>query len=186
MLGQFKKAVLLFVIIALPPLLLNGDQVFAVNSVVINEVELNPSGSDYSGNEVVELYNPTDNSVDVSGWTVSSVAGKTSTVTIQHGTTIPAKGFLVVGAGSQWLDNSNEGVTLADDLGSVVDSVRSLSDDANDDRTWQRSPDVIAPHGCCAGYEANYDKLHDTRSANEGQAVDNEKNKEKVTTADVV
>jgi hypothetical protein len=27
-----------------------------------------------------------------------------------------------------------------------------------------RISDVIAPHGCCAGYEANYDKLHDTRS----------------------
>lgn len=23
--------------------------------------------------------------------------------------------------------------------------------------------DVIAPHGCCAGYEADIDKLHDTR-----------------------
>jgi hypothetical protein len=24
---------------------------------------------------------------------------------------------------------------------------------------------VIAPHGCCNGYEANYDKIHDTRTA---------------------
>ena len=23
---------------------------------------------------------------------------------------------------------------------------------------------VIAPHGCCNGYEPNYDKIHDTRS----------------------
>ncbi len=45
--------------------------------------------------------------------------------------------------------------------------------------------DVIAPHGCCSGYEANYDKLHDTRSPSEGLQVDTEKNKEKVTTADV-
>jgi hypothetical protein len=45
--------------------------------------------------------------------------------------------------------------------------------------------DVIAPHGCCAGYEANYDKLHDTRIPSEGQAVDTEKNKEKITTSDV-
>ena len=41
--------------------------------------------------------------------------------------------------------------------------------------------DVIAPHGCCAGYEANYDKLHDTRP----DAEDPEKNKEKKTTGDV-
>jgi hypothetical protein len=45
--------------------------------------------------------------------------------------------------------------------------------------------DVIAPHGCCAGYEANYDKLHDTRSPSEAQGVDAEKNKNKVTTADI-
>ena len=42
--------------------------------------------------------------------------------------------------------------------------------------------DVIAPHGCCAGYEPNYDKLHDTRP----EAEDPEKNKEKKTTADVI
>ena len=44
---------------------------------------------------------------------------------------------------------------------------------------------VIAPHGCCAGYEPNYDKIHDTRTQQEGKAVDNETNKEKITTADV-
>jgi hypothetical protein len=45
--------------------------------------------------------------------------------------------------------------------------------------------DVIAPHGCCAGYEANYDKLHDTRSPSEAQGANTEKNKDKVTTTDV-
>jgi len=48
--------------------------------------------------------------------------------------------------------------------------------------------DVIAPHGCYAGYEANFDKLHDTRSLSDvgaGASLDTEKNKEKITTADV-
>ena len=26
-----------------------------------------------------------------------------------------------------------------------------------------KNSDVIAPHGCCAGYEANYEKLNYTR-----------------------
>ena len=39
--------------------------------------------------------------------------------------------------------------------------------------------DVIAPHGCCSGYEANIDKLHDTRP----DAEDPDKNREKKTTA---
>ena len=45
---------------------------------------------------------------------------------------------------------------------------------------------VIAPHGCCTAYDANYDKLHDTRTPTADLNVDTEKNKEKVTTADVV
>jgi hypothetical protein len=27
--------------------------------------------------------------------------------------------------------------------------------------------DVIALHGCCAGYETNFDKLYDTRNSTE-------------------
>jgi hypothetical protein len=34
-------------------------------------------------------------------------------------------------------------------------------------------------------YEPNYNKLRDTRSPTEGVAIDTEKNREKVTTADV-
>lgn len=45
--------------------------------------------------------------------------------------------------------------------------------------------DVIAPHGCCTAYEANYAKLHDTRTRAEG-AQEPEKNRERITTADVV
>jgi hypothetical protein len=37
---------------------------------------------------------------------------------------------------------------------------------------------------CCSGYEANYDKLYDTRSPGEAENMDTEKNKEKIT-ADV-
>jgi len=37
--------------------------------------------------------------------------------------------------------------------------------------------DVIAPHGCCSGYEANYDKISDTRN--------DSKRKAKLTTDDV-
>ena len=48
--------------------------------------------------------------------------------------------------------------------------------------------DVIAHHGCCAGYEVNLDKVHDTRSLSDvgaGTTLDTEKNKEKLTTTDV-
>ena len=57
----------------------------ANNRIFINEVELNPAGTD-SGAERVELYNPSGSSVDVNGWTISSTAGRSATVTINEQT----------------------------------------------------------------------------------------------------
>ena len=54
-------------------------------SIVINEVELNPYGNDLHSDvyEWVELYNPTDDDIDLSGWTLSTTHGKTVTVNFQ-------------------------------------------------------------------------------------------------------
>jgi hypothetical protein len=48
-----------------------------------------------------------------------------------------------------------------------------------------KASDVIAPLGCCSGYETNYGKLHDTRNPGESPDTDTERNKDKITTADV-
>jgi hypothetical protein len=56
----------------------------------------------------------------------------------------------------------------------------SVIEDSGPDVSGKVS-DIIAPHRCCAGYEANYNKLHDTRP----NAEDPDKNREKKTTADV-
>jgi competence protein ComEC len=111
------------------------------NEILINEVELNPAGTD-SGAEKVELYNPSGSAIDVNGWTISSTAGRTATVIINEETIIPPKGFLIVGRDSQqWLDNTEEGIELRNDSGILIDYVGPFSDGANDDATWQRSPD---------------------------------------------
>jgi beta-lactamase superfamily II metal-dependent hydrolase len=112
------------------------------NQILINEVELNPAGTD-TGTEKVELYNPSNTGIDISDWTVSSAAGRTATVLINEGTTIPPKGYLIVGRDSQqqWLDNTGEGIDLRNDLGILIDSVGPFSDQDNDESTWQRSPD---------------------------------------------
>jgi hypothetical protein len=49
----------------------------------------------------------------------------------------------------------------------------------------EKVSDVIAPHGCCTAYKANYDKLHDTHTPAEG-VEGPERNRETITTADVV
>ncbi len=110
--------------------------------ILINEVELNPAGVD-SGTEKVELFNPSSSGIDVSGWTLSSTAGRTATVAISEGTIIPSKGYLIVGMDSQqqWLDNLDEGIELRNDIGILIDSVGPFSDTVNDELTWQRSPD---------------------------------------------
>ncbi|MDQ3902614.1 MAG: lamin tail domain-containing protein [Thermoproteota archaeon] len=116
------------------------------NRILVNEVEVNPPGNDSGGEEKVELYNPSNNTTttDISGWTLSSTPGTaTATIVIREGTTIPPKGYLVIQGDSQqqWLDNDGEVVKLMDDSGMLIDSAGPFSDAANDDKTWQRSPD---------------------------------------------
>jgi len=107
--------------------------------VVINEFEQNPQGED-AGNEWVELYNPTANSIDVGGWTLSTTSGVTVTVTIPPATKIPAYGYYIVTYGAQWLDNELESVILRDKGGNEVDRTPALTDTFNDGRSWQRYP----------------------------------------------
>lgn len=135
-------SIIVFAIIAVGS---NPNSDFATNhSILINEIELNPLGNDNSSDveESVELYNPTSKAVDISGWTISSTAGAVVTVTIADGTSISPKAYLVIGRGSQWLDNSNESVVLRTKNGDTVNSVGTFSDDKNDAHSWQRSPDA--------------------------------------------
>jgi beta-lactamase superfamily II metal-dependent hydrolase len=118
----------------------------AVNEMLINEFELNPTGTDSGGAEKVELYNPSSSAIDVSGWTVSSTAGTTAAtvVVINEGTTttILPKGYLIVGRDSQqWLDNTGDVIQLRNASGMLIDSIGPFSDEDNDNATWQRSPD---------------------------------------------
>jgi len=68
--------------------------------VVINEIMYWPSQGDDGYGEWVELYNPNDFEVDVSGWWLKTESGG---YTFPTGTVIPAKGFLVVAKDSDWL-----------------------------------------------------------------------------------
>ena len=153
-----KRRLILLILIAsslfsaihyyLPPPPAAASATAANNEILINEVELNPAGTD-SGAEKVELYNPSNRAVDLNGWTISSTAGRTSaTIVIGEGTTttttIPPDGYLIVNDGDsqQWLDNTGgEVIELRNDSGILIDNVGPFSDIANDDATWQRSVD---------------------------------------------
>ena len=111
-----------------------------VGPVVINEVELNPYGTD-AGYEWVELYNPINQSVDIGGWMLETTHGETVTLMIEYGTVIEPGEFQVYSHNVQWLDNEGESVLLMDESYSVVDETPLLTDTENDIGAWARYPD---------------------------------------------
>ncbi|OYT61119.1 hypothetical protein B6U81_03780 [Thermoplasmatales archaeon ex4484_30] len=105
--------------------------------IVINEVELNPPGDDRLSTvmEWVEIYNPTSNAVNLTGWTLSTTHGETVTVTLYG--TINEKGYHVYER-SRWLDNEDESLILRNAYGNEIDRTPILSDLDNDNFSWQR------------------------------------------------
>ena len=65
--------------------------------VVINEVDTNPFGDDSESiSEWVELYNPTDSDVDLSGWEIASTTVLKKTLTIPDNTIIGLLTLLLI------------------------------------------------------------------------------------------
>jgi len=113
-------------------------------TVVINEVELNPPCDDRYKTclEWVELYNPTDEAMNIGGWTLETTHGIIVTLMIPMGSVIDAHGYLVVSY-SRWLDNNDEMVILRDSAGCEVDRTPVFSDTSNGSSSWQRYPNGV-------------------------------------------
>ena len=110
--------------------------------VVINEVDTNPSGDDsQSASEWVELYNPTDDDVDLSGWQIASTTVLKKTLTIADGTIIASGDFLTFVNEKIWFTDTAESVELRNTSGLVIDKTREIYDLENDLKSWQRTYD---------------------------------------------
>lgn len=73
-----------------------------VGDIVINELMPNPAGTDNDGDVVtewIELKNTGTRSVSLDGWTLEWAKSTWTTFTIPAGTSIPAGGYLLFGAG---------------------------------------------------------------------------------------
>jgi len=112
------------------------------NNVVINEVDTNPNGDDSAGpSEWVELYNPTDSDVDLSGWQIASTTVLKKTFTISDGTIISPGELLTFTYQKLWFTDSNESVELRNIDGVVIDKTPSVTDLQNNFLSWQRTYD---------------------------------------------
>jgi len=112
--------------------------------VVINEIDINPPGDDSkSVSEWIELYNPTDSSVDIGGWVIASTTVLKKTMKIPVGTIIEPNKFLTYSYQSVWFTDVSETVQLRDASGIVIDQTPSISDLKNDVTSWQRIFDGV-------------------------------------------
>lgn len=99
-----------------------------VGAVRINEIELDPESSD-SGKEWVELYSKDE--INLTGWQLVNEDNETINLTQTF------QGFLIINSTVQWLDNDESILFLKDSNGTVEDETEVLSDNENDNQTWQ-------------------------------------------------
>ena len=106
------------------------------SDIEIIAFDQNPAGSD-EGNEWVTFHNPSNESVDIGNWTLETADGERET--IPEGTTLYPSAYYVYTPPYQWLDNSDDAITLSDSKGEEIDSTPVVSDNENDNRYWMRN-----------------------------------------------
>ena len=108
------------------------------NSIVINEVEINPQ----NGAEFVELYNPTSQSIDISGWSLTpSMSWKNYEIVAN--TIIEPQSFAAFTHHSSWFKDFGDTISLTNSSGDLIDQTPLLADQNNDADTWQRNTDGL-------------------------------------------
>lgn len=92
--------------------------------IVINEFLPSPAGSDAT-EEWIEIFNPNDFEVNLSGWKIQDTIGKTKIYTFPKETKISAKGFLVLKrpVSKITLNNEGDGLKLTDSDGKTIDEI---------------------------------------------------------------
>lgn len=134
-----KNLIILFSILFLSGLVAIANAQPIADHIVINEVDTNPPGDDAkSVVEWVELYNPSNSKIDISGWQIASTTILKKTLTISAGTFIEPGQLLTFQYQSLWFTDSNDSVELKDKNGMIIDKTPLLSDMKNDFSSWQR------------------------------------------------
>ena len=86
--------------------------------IQIYAFDQNPAGRD-EGNEWITLYNPSNGSAEIGNWTLETADGERETIV--EGTALSPFAYYVYSPPYQWLDNSDEAITLSDSKGEERD-----------------------------------------------------------------
>ena len=129
-------------------------------SVVINEMELNPPEGEV---DWIEIYNPDNQSVDISSWTAEITDGSWTVLfeTVPAGTILPSGGFYVFNGQDTWNHDNGGYAVLYSASGEILDRTANRNDGLDNDFTFGRHPD---------GYDTNTDGDWGLGSATKGES----------------
>ncbi|MBI5465320.1 lamin tail domain-containing protein [Candidatus Gottesmanbacteria bacterium] len=140
---KFLIKIFLSFLIASAIFLFSPKVIFA--QVVINEILPNPT----SGNDWVELYNNSDQEVNISNWILDDEGTTTDMLKIPEGTTIGTKGFKSFYVSNR-LNKSGDTIYLyLPDKTETIDSYKYTSN-PGDDVSFGRFPDGSDTWGSCS------------------------------------
>ena len=139
--------------------------------VVIGEVQINGSNAN---EDFVEIYNPTDSSVDLNGWQINK---KTSTGTVSSlvlfgsGASIPAHGYFL------WANNQGN-PSFSSTIGADVSNTNNLSE--NNSIALENASDVIIDQ---VGWGTGTDQFVETTLINNGSDTNKSMERKAYTTS---
>jgi Lamin Tail Domain len=112
-------------------------------SVVVNEVELNPSGAERAHipnvRPWIELYNNDDKAVNIGKWSVNTSQGKS--MSIPEGTIILGLDYYIIPLEPLWFEYTGEMLVLNNEIGIEIDRTPPLNDTQDNELAWTRDPD---------------------------------------------
>ncbi|RMG88861.1 MAG: hypothetical protein D6712_02810, partial [Chloroflexi bacterium] len=123
----------------------NAPAVNLGSSVVINEMDNYPT----SGNDRLELYNPTGSPISVAGWYISD---GDDVAILNAGLTVPAGGYLIIEEDVDWTEEGSTGVDFTStDVAYLFNSSRERVDQIGwsgetEDDCFARVPDGAGVH----------------------------------------
>ncbi|NMJ87288.1 MAG: lamin tail domain-containing protein [Thaumarchaeota archaeon] len=110
-------------------------------SLKINEMEFNPPGK-ISGNQWIEIYNPSNFLLDISNFLIKSVELGRS-IQVSSGFVVEPNGYVVIPFQTRVFDEKRDSIVLLTPDSVEIDKTPFLSDEVDDDKTWQRFPNAI-------------------------------------------